>query len=102
MRLVLIAAALLLPVLAYAETAAERQARCDSQAEIVAQALTLRAEGKRENRAIRDITKARAALETPYTAAVSVLVGWVYALPADQTDEAVTSEFIASCTAYAP
>lgn len=95
-------AALFLPAFAHAETAAERKARCTTQAEIVTQAVTLRAEGKRENRAIRDITKARAELPTPYTEAVAVLVGWVYTLPADQLGDEVTPQFLTACNGYKP
>lgn len=99
---ILAAAVLMLPSVALAETAAERRARCDSQSQIVAQAVTLRGEGKRENRAIRDITKARAELDTPYTAAISPLVGWVYTLPADQLNETTASEFLTACSGYKP
>lgn len=98
----LIVAAVFLPALAQAETATERAARCESQSQIVAQAVSLRAEGKRENRAIRDITKARADLDTPYTDAISPLVGWIYTLPADQLTDAPRTEFLTACAGYKP
>lgn len=88
--------------LAHAETAGERAARCAAQSEIVRQAVTLRAEGKRENRAIRTITRDRADLDTPYTEAISPLIGWVYTLNDAQLEGDVAGEFRTACDGYKP
>ncbi|MCM2560780.1 DNA primase [Lutimaribacter sp. EGI FJ00015] len=87
---------------ALAETGAERAARCAAQTEIVAQAVSLRTEGRRENRAIRQITRDRAGMDAPYTEAVSPLVGWVFALPDDQLESDVAGEFRAACDGFKP
>ena len=88
--------------LAQAETAEERAARCTAQSEIVQQAVTLRAEGKRENRAIRMIARARADLPTPYNEAISPLTGWVYSLNDAQLQGNVAGEFRTACDGYKP
>lgn len=88
--------------MALSETKAERAARCAAQAEIVSQAVTLRAEGKRENRAIRDINRARADLDTPYSEAISPLVGWVFSLSDAQLETDVAGEFRTACDGYKP
>ena len=88
--------------LAHAETAEERSARCAAQAEIVQQAVAMRTEGKRENRAIRMITRARANLATPYNEAISPLTGWVYSLNDAQLQGNVAGEFRSACDGYKP
>lgn len=85
---------------ALAETKDERAARCAAQSEIVARALELRRDGKRENRAIRTISKERADHATPYTTAISPLAGWVYALPADALETDVAAQFTEACTGF--
>jgi len=102
MRTVLAVLALAAASVAHAETEAERMARCDAQTEIVAQALEIRAEGRNENRAIRQITRARADLEAPYTEAVSPLVGWIFSLNAAELEADVAGEFRAACEGYKP
>lgn len=87
---------------ASAETAAERKARCAAQAEIVQQAVTLRAEGKRENGTIRTITRTRKGLAAPYTEAISPLTGWVYTLSDAQLRGDVAGEFRSACEGYKP
>ena len=87
---------------ALAETRAEREARCTAQAEIVDAALTARSAGQRENRAIRDIARARADHPTPYREAIAVLTGWVWSLPADQLGDETRTQFFTACTGYAP
>lgn len=102
MRMILSAVALVAAGMAHAETTAERMARCDAQTEIVAQALEARANGRNENRAIRQITRARADLEAPYTEAVSPLVGWIYSLNAAELEADVAGEFRTACEGYKP
>ena len=102
-RLTLALLAIALPLqMAHAETKAERQARCAAQAEIVALAVAERENGRRENGAIRRITRARADSETPYTEAISPLVGWVYSLNAAQLESDVAGEFRTACEGYKP
>lgn len=102
MRMILALVALAAAGVAHAETSNERMARCAAQSEIVTQALEIRARGRNENRAIRQITRARADLDAPYTEAISPLVGWIFSLNAAELEADVAGEFRAACEGYKP
>lgn len=85
---------------ALAETDAEREARCEAQAGIVAMAVDLRGDNKREKKAIKLISKDEVIASGPYVAQVDVLVNWVYSLPEAQVSEEAVTAFEAACTSF--
>lgn len=96
----LIALALICASPALAETKAEKEARCTAQADIVAQTVTLRSEGKRERRAGKILTGDESTIDPKYAPAIPMLLAWVYELDKDQlTDEAAT-RFKEACLAF--
>lgn len=85
---------------AFAETADERTARCEAQAEIVRFAVAHRLDKKREKRARRLVLKEETIKDGPYAETVDVLVNWVYQLPPEQLGPEATAAFQDACSQY--
>jgi hypothetical protein len=87
---------------AIAETDAERAARCAGQAQIVAQAVDLRAGGTDEAGATSRLEASDSGIDPKYAPSVSVLVGWIYTLPPEQMTAEVATAFETQCLGYKP
>jgi len=73
--------------------------QCDALGGIVDQLVELRQDGKREQRAIRTLTKGRNAVEERYQPVVQFLSGWVYALTEDELTFEPGAKYIDACLA---
>ncbi|MDC0736857.1 hypothetical protein N6L24_01070 [Cognatishimia sp. SS12] len=85
MRIALTCAVIFAASQSWAEEAGDpKAAQCDALGGVVTQLVALRQDGKRENRAIRMLTKGNAAIDEPLRPAVQFLAGWVYSLTDDE------------------
>ena len=87
---------------AIAESDAERAARCAGQAQIVARAVDLRAGGTDAAGATAQLEASDSGIDPKYAPSVSVLVGWLYSLPAEQMTAEVATAFETQCLGYKP
>ena len=87
---------------ALAETDAERAIRCAGQAQIVAQAVDLRAGGGDQAGTIARLEAIDSGIDAKYVPSVSVLVGWIYTLPTDQLTAETATAFETQCLGYRP
>ena len=87
---------------ASAETDAERAARCTGQAQIVSSAVALRSGGADQNGALARLEGSDSGIDPKYAPSISVLVGWVYSLPADQMTAETAAAFETQCLGYKP
>lgn len=71
--------------------------QCEALGGIVDQLVELRQEGKRENRAIRRLTKGKNAVEERYQPVVQFLSGWVYALTEDELTFEPGAKYTEAC-----
>lgn len=101
------AACLVAATPALSETEKERGVRCEAQAGIVAQAVDLRLDKKRERRARKLLLK-NDALKAGFYAEdeallkqhVDLLVNWVYQLPEAQLGEDASTAFQIACNQF--
>jgi len=85
---------------AQAETAKERQARCEAQGAIVTKAVEWRLKRKSETKAKDEI---KASTEEALQGAIPLLVGYIYTLPRkDLKANDVPAVFVAQCAAFEP
>lgn len=87
---------------ALAETDAERATRCTGQAQIVSQAVDLRAGGSDQSGTIARLEGSDSGIDPKYAPSISVLVGWIYTLPTDQLTPATAAAFETQCLGYRP
>lgn len=76
-----------------------KAAQCDALGGVVDQLVALRQEGKRENRAIRNLTKGKSAVDEPLRPAVQFLSGWVYSLSEDEMTFEPGAKYAETCKA---
>lgn len=89
-------------VAASAETDAERATRCTGQAQIVSQAVDLRASGTDQAATISRLEASDSGIDPKYAPSISVLVGWIYTLPTEQLTPATATAFETQCLGYRP
>ena len=87
---------------ASAESDAERAQRCAGQANIVARAVDLRADGTDQGAALSRLEASDSGIDPKYAPSVSVLVGWIYTLPTDQLTPETSIAFQTQCLGYKP
>ena len=87
---------------AHAESDAERAARCAGQAQIVARAVQLRADGTDQAGTMTTLEASDSGIDPKYAPSVSVLVGWLYTLPPEQMTPDVATAFETQCLGYKP
>lgn len=87
---------------AAAETDAERATRCTGQAQIVSQAVDLRASGTDQSATISRLEASDSGIDPRYAPSISVLVGWIYTLPTDQLTPDTATAFETQCLGYRP
>jgi hypothetical protein len=87
---------------ATAETDAERAARCAGQAQIVSGAVDLRRGGADEGSALARLEGSDSGIDPKYAPSISVLVGWIYSLHADQMTAETATAFETQCLGYKP
>lgn len=73
--------------------------QCEALGGIVTQLVELRQDGKRENRAIRTLTKGKSAVDEKYQPVVQFLSGWVYSLTEDELTYEPGKKYTESCVA---
>lgn len=73
--------------------------QCETLGGIVTQLVELRQDGKRENRAIRTLTKGKSAVDEKYQPVVQFLSGWVYSLTEDELTYEPGKKYTESCVA---
>ena len=86
----------------HAETDAERAMRCAVQAQIVAQAVDLRAGGTDQTGTMAQLEGSDSGIDPKYAPSISVLVGWIYTLPTEQMTPEVATAFETQCLGYKP
>lgn len=98
----------ILLTLSFVMTAAAAQAeevdeakvmQCETLGGIVTQLVELRQDGKRENRAIRTLTKGKSAVDEKYQPVVQFLSGWVYSLTEDELTYEPGKKYAETCIA---
>ncbi len=88
----------LMASLAQADDAKDAKTQqCEDLGAIVDQLVELRQDGKRENRAIRKLTKGKTAVEERYQPVVQFLSGWVYALTEDELTYEPGAKYTEAC-----
>ena len=73
--------------------------QCETLGGIVTQLVELRQDGKRENRAIRTLTKGKSAVDEKYQPVVQFLSGWVYSLTEDELTYEPGKKYAETCIA---
>lgn len=81
------------------ETTDAKAAQCEALGGIVDQIVVLRQEGKRENRAIRTLTKGKSAIDESLQPAVQFLAGWVYAMSENELTFEPGAKYAEACKA---
>jgi len=90
------------PTAVLAESDADRAARCAGQSQIVLRAVELRGDGSDQNGAVARLEGSDSGVDPKYAPSISVLVGWIYSLPADQMTAETAAAFQTQCLGYKP
>lgn len=100
MRIFITTALILSAAPALAETAEQKQSRCETSSGIVADAVLMRSGGQAADEVEASLTTGDKAVEKRFVPAVAPLVDWVYTLDESLLDEKVSATFLQSCLDY--